>query len=384
MRGIAGLDCPPALNGRCLSNGLRTRERDRGKKEHNRNFIDFDYHSQNNWAVKEDRSNSRLYRLDLAERPLAQAGPVVSEAVGLRPEAHFQGARHPVGRGVRLSIRSGFDLSAYELEVEGQPSVSGTTQPCLAVVVLLSGNGEGRITEDTGDLPPVPYRAGNLYVSLARRPTTGTARAWASDPFRLVELRLSLDFLAATGALAAFDAAGRMHPLHHVSSQSFWLGIARAPRAILDNAEALFYEALSGSGADLRIEARALGLFDAVNHLMRADTEKRPADGFTARDAARLDQLRTAMQRDLAYPWSIAELARRAGLNVKRLKQDYRVRFGRTINADLQAMRVEEGRALLLQGSTVTDVSLAVGYANPSHFARLFRRHYGIPPRLAR
>jgi AraC-like DNA-binding protein len=37
-----------------------------------------------------------------------------------------------------------------------------------------------------------------------------------------------------------------------------------------------------------------------------------------------------------------------------------------------------------LTGETVTDASLAVGYANPSHFARLFRRHYGVSPRLLR
>ncbi len=42
---------------------------------------------------------------------------------------------------------------------------------------------------------------------------------------------------------------------------------------------------------------------------------------------------------------------------------------------------MEEGGTMLRKGWSVTETSLAVGYANPSHFAKLFRRHYGIAPR---
>jgi AraC-like DNA-binding protein len=30
---------------------------------------------------------------------------------------------------------------------------------------------------------------------------------------------------------------------------------------------------------------------------------------------------------------------------------------------------------------SVTQASLAVGYANPSHFAKIFRRAFGVAPR---
>ena len=42
---------------------------------------------------------------------------------------------------------------------------------------------------------------------------------------------------------------------------------------------------------------------------------------------------------------------------------------------------MDEARTLLRNGTTsVTEASLSVGYANPGHFARLFRRTFGIQP----
>ncbi|HEX8089322.1 MAG TPA: helix-turn-helix transcriptional regulator, partial [Blastocatellia bacterium] len=44
-------------------------------------------------------------------------------------------------------------------------------------------------------------------------------------------------------------------------------------------------------------------------------------------------------------------------------------------------LRMEEARRLLRETKmSVIDVALEVGYANPSHFARLFRRETGLSP----
>jgi AraC-like DNA-binding protein len=51
--------------------------------------------------------------------------------------------------------------------------------------------------------------------------------------------------------------------------------------------------------------------------------------------------------------------------------------------ADVAAkqLRMEEARRLLRETKTsVIDVALEVGYTDPSHFARLFRRETGLPP----
>ncbi len=44
-------------------------------------------------------------------------------------------------------------------------------------------------------------------------------------------------------------------------------------------------------------------------------------------------------------------------------------------------LRMEEAKRLLRETKkSVVDVALDVGYANPSHFAQLFRRETGLSP----
>lgn len=325
----------------------------------------------------------RKPRLNLSERPLAQAGAELPRPVGLPPEAHFDGTTAPSGRGVRISIRPGFDLSAFELDARGSSPVSATTQPCLAIAVLLSGEGEGQIDRQGTRLPATPYTAGNFYISFARGTVTGIATARGSALFRVVELRLSIDFLERTGALSTFTDASERHALHHASCPGFWLGRGSAPTSVLDDAETLLQLAFAEKAADLRMEALALALFDRIGAIMRDPSLAVPRQRPT-RPESRLDEVRTAMLHDVAHSWSIAELARTFAINTRRLKEGYRARFGIPVNGDLQRMRIEAGLELLRQGRGVMETSLQVGYANPSHFARLFRRHYGVPPRAWR
>lgn len=322
-------------------------------------------------------------RLNLSERPLAQTGPDLPSPVGMPPEAHFDGTTAPAGRGVRLSIRPGFDLSAFELDARGASPVSATTQPCLAIVVLLSGEGEGQIDKQGTRLPATPYIAGNFYISLARETVTGIATARGATPFRFVELRLSIEFLERTGAISTVVDADDGHPLHHASCPGFWLGKGAAPAGMLEDAEALLQLAFAEKSSDLHMEALALALLDKIGAIVRDPSLATPRNGPTLAEA-RLDAVRRTMMQNLAHPWSISELARMCAINTRRLKEGYRIRFGMPVNGDLQRMRIERGLEHLRQGHGVMETSLQVGYANPSHFARLFRRHYGVPPKAWR
>lgn len=318
--------------------------------------------------------------LTLSERPLAQAGSDLPHPVGMAPKAHFDDIMAPAGRGTRLSIRPGFDLSAFEFDARGASPVSATTQPCLAIAVLLSGEGEGQIDRQGTRLPATPYLAGNFYISFARDTVKGIATPKGSAHFRVVELRLSIEFLERTSALGTFTAADHRHPLHHASCPGFWLGKGAAPVDMIDDAETLMQLAFAEQASDLRLEVIALGLFEKICAIMHDPSLAVPRKVPTPTES-RLDAARAAMLQDIAHPWSIGELARTFGLNTRRLKEGYRARFGIPVNGDLQRMRIEVGLELLRQGQGVMEASLQVGYANPSHFARLFRRYFGVPPK---
>jgi transcriptional regulator GlxA family with amidase domain len=87
------------------------------------------------------------------------------------------------------------------------------------------------------------------------------------------------------------------------------------------------------------------------------------------------------LQRHLGEPVSIPELAGRVNLSESRLRALFRQQTGMSPVRYLQAVRLR--RACLLLERTflsVKEVMALVGYNDPSHFARDFRRYYGAAP----
>lgn len=99
------------------------------------------------------------------------------------------------------------------------------------------------------------------------------------------------------------------------------------------------------------------------------------------RDLEAIEQVAHFLQNNLADPHSIPSLARTFHLNECKLKRGFRQHFGTTIFAYLRRLRMEKAWALLHQSdATVLEVANAVGYSNPSHFARAFRDVHALNP----
>lgn len=79
---------------------------------------------------------------------------------------------------------------------------------------------------------------------------------------------------------------------------------------------------------------------------------------------------------------SIRSVARAAGSNEFKIKKGFRKVYNTTVFGYLRKVRMEQARRLFERGeSNVASVAVAVGYSNPSHFARAFRRQFGINPK---
>ncbi|MEO9781734.1 MAG: helix-turn-helix domain-containing protein [Sedimentitalea sp.] len=77
----------------------------------------------------------------------------------------------------------------------------------------------------------------------------------------------------------------------------------------------------------------------------------------------------------------IAEIFGMSGRTLQRRLRD----CGRSYSEVLQEARFEMAQELLVDPSArIIDVALAVGYENPQHFARAFRRHAGVSPTIFR
>lgn len=78
---------------------------------------------------------------------------------------------------------------------------------------------------------------------------------------------------------------------------------------------------------------------------------------------------------------AVAEMAARAGLPPRTFSRRFRAATGYSPIDYVQAVRIEEAKQMLTTTATpVDDIAYEVGYADPSHFRRLFRRLAGTTP----
>ncbi|MFA7895662.1 AraC family transcriptional regulator [Pseudomonas putida] len=77
---------------------------------------------------------------------------------------------------------------------------------------------------------------------------------------------------------------------------------------------------------------------------------------------------------------TVKSLAREAGLGRYQLIRAFRAATGLTPHAYLLNARINQGRQLLRQGQRLVQVAHDLGFADQSHFQRVFKAHVGITP----
>ncbi len=93
-------------------------------------------------------------------------------------------------------------------------------------------------------------------------------------------------------------------------------------------------------------------------------------------------QALAALDKRLAAPPGLVELARELGTNERKLTEIFRQRVGMTVFDYFSEMRLETARHLLEgSGMRVQAIAGHVGYRNAGDFTRAYRRRYGLSPR---
>ena len=95
----------------------------------------------------------------------------------------------------------------------------------------------------------------------------------------------------------------------------------------------------------------------------------------------RIGRALTALHRSPEQAWSLASLAREAGLSRTTFVLRFNQLMGMTAAQYLTAWRMQTARKLLVE-DTVSPGELAarVGYQSEAAFARVFKKHYGVGP----
>lgn len=148
--------------------------------------------------------------------------------------------------------------------------------------------------------------------------------------------------------------------------------------------EALHAEAFApGPGGDL-VMARLSDalLVRALRHSAEGPSGGPEHRGWLAglRDPSVAAALR-AIHADLAHPWTLAALARTAGLSRAAFAARFADRVGEPPMRYVLALRMVRARRLLLEPrATVAAVAARVGYGSDVAFAAAFKREVGVAP----
>ena len=98
----------------------------------------------------------------------------------------------------------------------------------------------------------------------------------------------------------------------------------------------------------------------------------------------RLGRVLRAIHRDIAQPWTVAQLAGVAGMSRAAFSARFTRRVGQPPLGYLRAWRLTIARAELARGDAeITTVSTNVGYKSQSAFTHAFRCAFGISPKAA-
>ena len=91
------------------------------------------------------------------------------------------------------------------------------------------------------------------------------------------------------------------------------------------------------------------------------------------------------METHLEEPLAQEALAAAVGISRRQLERLFRRHVGRPPNRYYMQLRLDRARRLLLQTDmAVVDVAMACGFVSASHFAKCYRRLYGVTPRQSR
>ena len=101
-------------------------------------------------------------------------------------------------------------------------------------------------------------------------------------------------------------------------------------------------------------------------------------------NAAILDTVE-AMESHIAEPLTLDELAEIPGISPRQLNRLFSDKLGRSTMAYYRELRLDKAQNLLRNSPlSLTEIALATGFANSSHFSRLYSHQYGAPPSAGR
>jgi len=246
------------------------------------------------------------------------------------------------------------------------PSVS---EPFLAWTI----SGDVEFQEREGERPWATHRIkkGSFFLTSGGAPYDCRWKAVSSEPFETMAVFIALPLLQ-RGLEEVFGADAAHARLRDISAftdvaLSSWMERVRE-ELMRRRASSIFLQGI----------AQAIAIHLARNY---AETANESRSGSPSLPGYKLRQITDWMAEHVAEEFNLDRLAAQAGLSKFYFNRLFKSAMGMSPSRYHITLRLDEARRLLRETKkSVVDVALDVGYANPSHFAQLFRRETGLSP----
>jgi AraC family transcriptional regulator len=246
------------------------------------------------------------------------------------------------------------------------PSVS---EPYLAWNI----SGEVEFQEREGRQPWITHRLkrGVFFLTTGGAPYECRWKALTTEPFQAMSVFIELPLLqrALEEVFGSDAAAARLRDVSAFNDATL--------NSLMEQVHA---ELMRRKASPLFLQgiAQAIAIHLARNY---AETVKEPHGGSPSLPGFKLRQISNWMAEHMAEDFSLDQLAARAGVSKFYFTRLFKNAMGVSPSRHLLTLRMDEARRLLRETKrSVVDIALDVGYANPSHFARFFRRETGLSP----
>jgi len=104
-------------------------------------------------------------------------------------------------------------------------------------------------------------------------------------------------------------------------------------------------------------------------------------ENHTINPNAQVEDICQYINQNFGEPLTISKLAKLANMSESNLIRRFKMETGQTPAKYLHTIRLQKAKKLLhIKSYTVTDVALACGFAEISHFSKSFKNAYGISP----
>lgn len=237
--------------------------------------------------------------------------------------------------------------------------VDRSTFDYFSVEYVASGHG----TLELGDRT-FPLRPGSVFWYGPGIPHRMTARP--GHPM----VKHFVDFVGTrAGALLRTGAWAEARPLR--------LSPLSAPAPLFDELRRL------GLSPSRHAARRAVLLLEQI--LLTVADEAVPDDGLELVSRARYQRCRTIIQERFAELGSLAQVSAACGMRSVQICRLFQRYDGTSPYQLLVRLKMRQAATLLLdRGRLVREVGQHVGYDDPYHFSKVFKRVYGIPPEAFR